>query len=48
MMQTPHLCGLCCHLSLLARLPLQRRNWMPYAIGTVAMYWVFERMGAFF
>jgi hypothetical protein len=34
---------------LLARLP--RRPWMdyavPYAIGTVAMFWVIERVGAF-
>ena len=39
-------------LVLLARLPVQRRGWMPYAlpyaIGTVAMFWVFERVGAFF
>ena len=39
-------------LALLARLPLQRRSWMtyamPYAIGSVAMFWVFERVGAFF
>ncbi|HYP78844.1 MAG TPA: HupE/UreJ family protein, partial [Steroidobacteraceae bacterium] len=39
-------------LALLARLPLQRRPWMPYvmpyAIGMVAMFWVFERVGAFF
>lgn len=39
-------------MALLARLPLQRRSWMPYAmpyaIGMVAMYWVIERVGAFF
>jgi hydrogenase/urease accessory protein HupE len=35
----------------LARLPSSRRRWMPhaasYAIGTVAMFWVIERIGAF-
>jgi hydrogenase/urease accessory protein HupE len=35
----------------LARLPRMRREWMPYvapyAIGTVAMFWVIERVGAF-
>jgi hypothetical protein len=37
--------------ALLARLPLPRWPWMdyaiPYAIGTVAMFWVIERVGAF-
>jgi len=36
---------------LLARLPLLRRRWMdyavPYAIGSIAMFWVIERVGAF-
>jgi hypothetical protein len=38
--------------ALLQRLPLPRRAWMPYAvpyaIGGVAMFWVIERVGAFF
>jgi hydrogenase/urease accessory protein HupE len=38
--------------ALLARLPVPRRSWMsyvaPYAIGTVAMFWVIERVEAFF
>jgi hydrogenase/urease accessory protein HupE len=38
--------------ALLRRLPLRRREWMsyaaPYAIGSVAMFWVIERAGAFF
>jgi hydrogenase/urease accessory protein HupE len=37
--------------ALVARLPLPRRRWvpyaMPYAIGTIAMYWVIERIGSF-
>ena len=37
--------------ALLRRLPLPRRPWMnyavPYAIGSVAMFWVIERIGAF-
>jgi hydrogenase/urease accessory protein HupE len=37
--------------ALTARLPLWRRRWMPYAvpyvIGTVAMFWVIERVGQF-
>lgn len=37
---------------LLKRLPLPPSSWMPYAapyaIGTVAMYWAIERVGAFF
>ena len=37
--------------ALLARLPWPRRPWMdyavPYAIGSVAMFWVIERIGAF-
>jgi hypothetical protein len=37
--------------ALLARLPLPRRPWMdyaiPYAIGTVAMFWVIERVSDF-
>jgi hydrogenase/urease accessory protein HupE len=36
----------------LVRLPVPRRDWMPYAapyaIGTIAMFWVIERVGAFF
>jgi hydrogenase/urease accessory protein HupE len=36
----------------LARMPIPRRAWMPfvtpYAIGCVAMFWVIERIGAFF
>jgi hydrogenase/urease accessory protein HupE len=36
----------------LVRLPVPRREWMPYvapyAIGTIAMCWVIERVGAFF
>jgi len=39
-------------LALLARLPLPRPPWMPYAmpyaIVTVAMFWVFARVEAFF
>ena len=39
-------------LRLLARLRVPRRSWMPYAlpyaIGVIAMFWVFERVGAFF
>ena len=39
-------------LALLVRLPVPRRSWMPYAlpyaIGIVAMFWVFERLGSFF
>ena len=35
----------------LARLPLSRRRWMPYAasyaIGAIAMFWVIERISAF-
>jgi hydrogenase/urease accessory protein HupE len=35
-----------------ARLPLPKRQWIsyaaPYAIGTVAMFWVIERVAAFF
>ncbi|HEY6642266.1 HupE/UreJ family protein [Povalibacter sp.] len=35
----------------LARLPVSRRGWMPYvtpyAIGTIAMFWVIERVGEF-
>lgn len=38
--------------TLLARLPPLRRHWVPYAapyaIGSVAMFWVVERVGAFF
>jgi len=38
--------------ALIARLPLPRRTWMsylvPYAIGPVAMFWVMERICAFF
>jgi len=37
--------------ALLARLPLSQRRWMPYAasyaIGSIAMFWVIERIGAF-
>ena len=37
--------------ALLARLPLSRRRWMPYAasyaIGSIAMFWVIERVSAF-
>lgn len=37
--------------ALLARLPLSRRRWTPYAasyaIGSIAMFWVIERIGAF-
>ena len=36
----------------LARLPVPRPRWMPYvapyAIGAIAMFWVIERVGAFF
>ncbi len=36
---------------LLSRLPLERRPWMgfaaPYAIGALAMFWVFDRVNAF-
>ena len=36
---------------ILARLPLRIPGWAysvpPYAIGTIAMYWVIERIGAF-
>jgi hydrogenase/urease accessory protein HupE len=36
----------------LNRLPMFKQQWMPYvapyAIGTVAMFWVVERIGAFF
>ncbi len=36
---------------LLMRLPVPRREWtpclVPYAIGTVAMFWVIDRVGAF-
>jgi HupE / UreJ protein len=38
--------------ALLVRLPIARHAWMPYtapyAIGAVAMFWVIERVGAFF
>jgi hypothetical protein len=38
--------------TLLRRVPLPRRAWMPYAapyvIGSIAMFWVIERVGAFF
>ncbi len=38
--------------ALIVRLPLPRRAWMPYAvpyaIGALAMFWVVERVGAFF
>src|SRR5687768_1398787 len=38
--------------ALIARLPLPHRAWtpylVPYAIGPVAMFWVMERIGAFF
>jgi hydrogenase/urease accessory protein HupE len=38
--------------TLIARLPVRRHAWMPYAapyaIGSVAMFWVVERVGAFF
>jgi hydrogenase/urease accessory protein HupE len=37
---------------LLSRLPVPQRAWMPYvapyAIGAIAMFWVIERIGAFF
>jgi hypothetical protein len=37
---------------LLARLPVARPAWtpylVPYAIGSIAMFWVVERIGAFF
>ena len=36
---------------ILARLPLRIPTWAygipPYATGTIAMYWVIERIGAF-
>lgn len=38
--------------AVLARLPVPKREWMsyatPYAIGCVAMFWVIERVAAFF
>ena len=38
--------------TLIARLPVPRRAWtpyaLPYAIGSVAMFWVVARIGAFF
>lgn len=38
-------------LTLPGRLPVQRRDWMPYVmpyvIGTMAMFWVIERIAAF-
>jgi hydrogenase/urease accessory protein HupE len=38
--------------ALLVRMPIPQRSWSPYvapyAIGTVAMFWVIERVGAFF
>ena len=38
--------------ALLRRVPLRRHAWLPYAapyaIGSLAMFWVIERIGAFF
>ena len=38
--------------SVIVRLPMPQRTWapyaLPYAIGAVAMFWVIERVGAFF
>ena len=39
-------------VNVLRRLPIPNRPWLPYAapyaIGTIAMFWVIERVGAFF